>query len=104
MRETFCAGYFKCQNGRQTLAVIPAEHGCGSPRVCVNPPGSPCVRRTLPLCMNIQGEKCCIHENEAGIWLYKEFDRESCGSVSRFICFWRAEMCVLCQSTELLFC
>ena len=28
MREAFCGGYFKCQNGRQTLAVIPEEHGC----------------------------------------------------------------------------
>lgn len=32
MRETFCGWYFKCQNGRQTLAVIPAEHGRGSQR------------------------------------------------------------------------
>ena len=48
------------------------------------PAGQPCVRRTLPLCMNIPGEKRCIHENEAGIWLYRELNRESCGSGSRF--------------------
>lgn len=32
VREYFCGWYFKCQNGRQTLAVIPAEHGVGRER------------------------------------------------------------------------
>ena len=138
--ERVCGWYFKCQNGRQTLAVIPAEHGCGRERGCSvqlmfdggvgftgvvgaelwhgkeyrlatylgarverigqgevmrqrglrltarlrEPAGQPCVRRTLPLCMNIPGEKRCIHENEAGIWLYRELDCETCGSGSRF--------------------
>ena len=32
VQEYFCGWYFKCQNGRQTLAVIPVQHGSGRER------------------------------------------------------------------------
>lgn len=41
MRETFCGGYFKCQNGRQTLAVIPAERGLRLTARLREPAGQP---------------------------------------------------------------
>lgn len=34
MRDYFCGWYLKCQNGRQTIAVIPAYHITGGKKTC----------------------------------------------------------------------